>query len=106
MTEKKRPVTEFIPITAPQAEAPATVPEPAQPPPVEPPAPAAPAAPPAATHAPPSDKPFSGRKVSPKTAQMRVAQTKYVGLMLALVALFVILLIVAAAYLVFVGVAV
>ena len=100
MSKRERPNTEFIPIAVSAPEAP--VAQPAAPPaPAEAAPPASQPTPPAAT--PPSDQPFAGRRASQKTTQWRAQQSKFSGAMLALVALFVILLIVAAAYLVFVS---
>ena len=100
MTDKKRPKTEFVPLPVSTTEAPVAAPRPAsslapQPAPLTP-QPAAPT--------PPPDKPFSGRGSSQQTARLRVEQTKHTGMMLALVALFVVLLVVGGAYLVWAGI--
>ena len=87
MAEKKRPDTQFIPIATSQAETPVVV-APPSPSPAEQGAPEAPLQP----TAPPPDKPFSGRGVSQKTARWRMEQSRNSGMMLTLIALFVILL--------------
>jgi hypothetical protein len=100
MTDRKRPATQFIPIVVSPDDPPQAAPvAPPTAPVADTPAPRAPVSP----VAPPADMPFAGRRPSQKTAQWRMKQSRYTGLMFTLVALFVILLVVAAAYVVFVG---